>query len=103
MSVDDAIRESVEAALADALAPLRARLERPAPLTFSKSQAADALGVSPTIVSRLIADGHLPRVPHTGTRVLVPRWAVESFAIHGRVVAEDAPAVEIPAQLRRVS
>ena len=42
-------------------------------LTYSISEAARALGLSQWTVKRLIADGLLPLVPHTGRRRLISR------------------------------
>jgi excisionase family DNA binding protein len=42
--------------------------------------AAEELGVSTDHVRRLVTAGLLPRVPHTGRRVLIPRQAVLAMA-----------------------
>jgi excisionase family DNA binding protein len=49
------------------------------PLLFSKRQAADALGVSLRTLDKIIANGQL-KVARIGTRVLIPKQALEMFA-----------------------
>ena len=54
-------------------------------LALSVREVAEMCSISVTTVDKLIAQGVLPRVPHTG-RVLVPRSAVERW-VNGEVAA----------------
>lgn len=51
-------------------------------LALSVREVAEMCSISTTSVDKLIAQGVLPRVPHTG-RVLVPRTAVERWVNSG--------------------
>lgn len=48
-------------------------------LAWTVKETADSLGTSPDTIRKLIRDGHLPTVPHMGTRQLVPVVALEQF------------------------
>lgn len=43
------------------------------------AQIAEASCLSESTVRRLAVEGVLPRVPHTGRRIIVPRHAVEAW------------------------
>jgi excisionase family DNA binding protein len=47
-------------------------------LALSVSEVAEIVGISTSLVRRLVNDGVLPRVPHTD-RVLIARTAVERW------------------------
>lgn len=54
-------------------------------LGYSPADAAEAVGVSETTIRRLVAEGHLPVVPHLGRRIVIPidrlrEWVYESAA-----------------------
>lgn len=50
------------------------------------TRAAELLDTSPDTIERLVAKGHLPRVPHVG-RILIPTRALREFAELGMVGA----------------
>lgn len=82
---------ALDAALAEVLTPLvdaavkrvRTDLETSmrhvAPLAVPAPAAGELLGCSERTVRRLVADGHLPRLPHVGDRLLIPVAALEAF------------------------
>ncbi len=49
--------------------------------TYSLAEMAEVLGISEARARKMLSDrgGDLPRVPHTGSRVLCPRWAVDEL------------------------
>lgn len=78
-SIEQTIAEVVRSAVDDALA----RHQTVEKVAWSMTEVAESLGVSPDIVRRLVAEGHLPTV-ETGTRrILVPVVAVRAFAAAG--------------------
>jgi excisionase family DNA binding protein len=48
-------------------------------LTVTAREAAEMLGVSRRFIYELVASGRLPRVPHLGSRVLIPKHAVTAL------------------------
>lgn len=90
MSLEDAIRAEVKAALEAALAPYLPKLSRPDKRLYTYLEAAQVLGVSDRHVAKLVANGVLHVVPEMGSRRLLRRVDVEAFA-DGR---------ETPASLR---
>lgn len=78
-SIEQLVRAQVEAGVEAALKPYLRRLSRPEKRTYSFAEAADVIGCSDRHVAKLVAAGHLPLVPHLGTRRLIPRVAVERF------------------------
>ena len=84
MSFEDVLTEHVRAAVRDEVAGILADLtDRPVAVTAD--EAARLLCVSRRQVDRWIAEGLLPRVPHTSA-VRIPRCAVEAFATSGAPV-----------------
>lgn len=75
MSIEEQITEAVRAALD----PYLDRLAQPEPLVYSVPEAAKAMRTSTNTIRRLVDDGHLPVVPHMGSRVLIPRVALRDF------------------------
>lgn len=78
-SLEDRIVEAVRHGVDKALEPYLRRLTDPECLTLTIPQTATVIGTSPATVRKLVADGHLPTVPHMGERRLIPRAAVERF------------------------
>lgn len=75
--MEELIEAAVERAVLRVVGPLLERLNAPAPLVCTVAQAADALQVSQDTVSRMVRRGDLPRVPHVGGKVLIPRHALD--------------------------
>ena len=79
MTFEDVLAEQVRSAVRDEVASILADLiERP--VAVNADEAARLLGVSRRQVDRWIADGLLPRVPHTAS-VRIPRVAIDAFAL----------------------
>lgn len=84
-AVTDAVTDAVRRALVDIVGPRRTAL--------TVDEVAWSLGTSPDTVRRLIAAGHLPLVPHVGTRKLIPVAALEAFTAGASTPATDLPPV----------
>lgn len=99
-TIEEQIEAAVERAVERLLGPYLARLCQPEPAVYTLAQVAVVLQVSDDTVSRLVKRGALPRVPHLGGKVLIPRAAVE------RMVEADghepAPATS-PASMRSIN
>lgn len=67
--IHTAVREGIVAAVED----ISKR-----PLVLSADEAAELMSVSRRTVEMWVADGVLPRMPHTG-RLLIPRPAIEAW------------------------
>lgn len=77
MTLEATFAEVVDASVRDAIRDeLEALTTRP--LVVTPDEAARLLCVSRRTVDRWLAEGVLPRMPHTN-RVLIPRVALESF------------------------
>ena len=70
---------AVERAVLRVISPLLERRNTPAPIVYTVAQAADALQVSQDTISRMVRRGDLPRVPHVGGKVLIPRRALDQL------------------------
>ena len=62
-----------------------------APLAYSAAEFAALIGVSERHVRYLVAEGHIPRVPHT-KRLLIPARAGEEWL--NSAAAADAAGIE---------
>lgn len=80
-TLDALITEQVRAAVRDEVRDVLAELSD-RPLVCTPDETAALLQVSRRLVDRWLADGVLPRLPHT-SKVLIPRVAVEAF-VQGR-------------------
>ena len=80
MSLADDFATIVEDALERVLDRRAEQLERPVAVTAD--EAARLLCVSRRQVDRWVAEGLLPRVPHTAS-VRIPRVAIDAFAMSG--------------------
>lgn len=97
-TIEEQIEDAVTRAIERLLGPYLHKLVQPEPAVYTVSQVAMVLQVSDDTVSRLVKRGVLPRIPHLGGKVLVPRAAVE------RLLAEsdDHPTAS-PARMRSIS
>ena len=81
LSVDfaEAFRRAAVEALTDpeVLATVAAAYQRP--IVCTKAETAELLRCSVSQVERWVTAGVLPRMPHTGRKVLIPRVAIEAF------------------------
>ena len=90
MTFEDVLAEQVRSAVRDEVAAILADLaERP--VAVNADEAARLLGVSRRQVDRWIADGLLPRVPHTAS-VRIPRVAIDAFALSAPTTAGEGVA-----------
>lgn len=48
-------------------------------LGLNLEEAAEELRCSEWTVRKLVREGHLPKVPHMGTRIVIPRDAIRRF------------------------
>lgn len=92
VSLDSALGDLVEQSLRKVLAEAPHVLP-PQPLVLSVTEVATVMRVSKRSVETWVAEGVLPKMPHTG-RVLIPRQFVENW------VAEIAEAAEQPERPR---
>lgn len=72
------------------LAELRKLNARTAKLAYSVDEAADVLGVSPSMIRKLVADNDLVKVPHLGARIVIAHAELERFVAETRADLEDA-------------
>ena len=77
--MEELIEAAVERAVLRVISPLLERRNTPAPIVYTVAQAADALQVSQDTISRMVRRGDLPRVPHVGGKVLIPRRALDQL------------------------
>ena len=89
-SLEQLIEAAVERAVLRSISPLLRRPSAPSPAVYTVSQAADLLQVSQDTVSRMVRRGVLPRIPHVGGKVLIPRQALDRLAGAERPVATQA-------------
>jgi excisionase family DNA binding protein len=83
VNLEEQIEAAAERGVQRALAPHMHKLTGPERLTYTVRETAEVLGVSEPTVYRLIREGVLVKVPHLGTKVLIPRCAVEWLASGG--------------------
>lgn len=94
MSVDAEIAAAVRDAMETHLRPYLRRLADPECLTYTPPQAGAVIGCSSRKIEQLIADGVLPRLPHTA-HILLPRVAVEAFALGGDPAGAVRAALDV--------
>jgi excisionase family DNA binding protein len=105
-SLEQLIEAAVERAVLRSIGPLLRRPNAPMPAVYTVSQAADLLQVSQDTVSRMVRRGVLPRVPHVGGKVLIPRAALDRLASEPqalRVVDDTAVSSGEPTRSRSIS
>src|SRR5665213_3676062 len=73
LGIEELIESAVERAVERVLGPFLHRLTSCEPQVFTIAQAAQTLQVSDDTIARMVRRGHLPRVPHVGSKVLIPR------------------------------
>jgi len=64
-------------------------------LTYTVTEAAEALGVSETTVRNLVRQGRLRTVPDMGTRTLIPRAALDDL-VSGRASTTGGRTTALP-------
>jgi excisionase family DNA binding protein len=96
VGIEDLIETTVVRAVERVLGPFLHRLSTCEPEVFTIAQAAQTLQVSDDTIARMVRRGYLPRVPHVGTKVLIPRHRLlELVDSGGHPVAESETATEL--------
>lgn len=104
-SIEELVRAEVMAGINEVLRPYLPRLARPECRSYSFAQAAHVIGCSDRHVSKLVAQGRLPLVPHMGAKKIIPRAAVEAF-VDGTFASSqpgDAGGADVPTITRAAS
>jgi len=84
------IEAAVERAIARSLGPYLGRLSVCEPAVYTVAQAAEVLQVSEDTVGRIVRRGVLPRVPHVGGKILIPRRALDRLIESAEASPEKA-------------
>jgi excisionase family DNA binding protein len=84
------IEAAVERAIERSLGPYLSRLSVCEPAVYTVAQAAEVLQVSQDTVGRIVRRGVLPRVPHVGGKVLIPRRALDRLIESAEASPEKA-------------
>jgi excisionase family DNA binding protein len=98
-SIEGLIEAAVGRAIRHSLGPYLHRLSACEPAVYTVAQSAEVLQVSEDTIGRMVRRGVLPRVPHVGGKVLIPKRALHrliegSEPAHTAPVAEDAKGAE---------
>lgn len=84
------IEAAVERAIARSLGPYLGRLSVCEPAVYTVAQAAEVLQVSEDTIGRIVRRGVLPRVPHVGGKILIPRRALDRLIESAEASPEKA-------------
>jgi excisionase family DNA binding protein len=98
VSVENLIEVAVERAIRRSLGPYLHRLSAHPAAVYTVAQSAAVLQVSEDTIGRMVRRGVLPRVPHVGGKVLIPKRALDRL-IDAPEIDQAAPAVEGEAAL----
>ncbi len=79
MTVEALIESAVERAVQRVLGPYLHRIGEPDPVVCTVAQVAAMLQVSDDTIGRMVKQGTLPKLPELGSRILIPRWAVDEL------------------------
>jgi excisionase family DNA binding protein len=99
-SIEEHIEAAVARAVARLLGPYLKRLSVLEPMVFTVGQVAELMQVSEDTVGRMVKRGVLPRVPHLGGKILIPRRAVERLA--SGTDQPDEAVTELPVNARSI-
>jgi excisionase family DNA binding protein len=99
------IEDAVERAVERILGPYLRRICEPEPAVYTVAQTAVVLQVSEDTIARLVRRGVLPRVPHVGGKLLIPRADVDEMiaGATSRVTDADSACTENVSPLRSAS
>jgi len=92
-SIEELIEAAVERAIRRSLGPYLHRLITCEPAVYTVAQSAQVLQVSEDTIGRMVRRGVLPRVPHVGGKVLIPKRALDRL-VETSESAQVAPAVK---------
>jgi excisionase family DNA binding protein len=87
------IEAAAERAIRRSFGPYLHRLSACEPAVYTVAQSAEVLQVSEDTIGRMVRRGVLPRVPHVGGKVLIPKRALERL-IEAPELAQVAPVAE---------
>jgi excisionase family DNA binding protein len=93
LSIEELIEVAVERAIRRSLGPYLHRLSACEPAVYTVAQSAEVLQVSEDTIGRMVRRGVLPRVPHVGGKVLIPKRALDRL-IEAPGLAQVAPVAE---------
>lgn len=93
VSVETLIEVAVERAIRRSLGPYLHRLSAHQAAVYTVAQGAAVLQVSEDTIGRMVRRGVLPRVPHVGGKVLIPKRALDRL-IDSREIDQATPAVK---------
>jgi len=99
VSVEALIEAAVERAIRRSFGRYLHRLSACEPAVYTVAQSAEVLQVSEDTIGRMVRRGVLPRVPHVGGKVLIPKRALERL-IEAPELAQVAPVAEDRAEDR---
>jgi excisionase family DNA binding protein len=93
LSIEELIEAAVERAICRSLQPYLHRLSTCEPAVYTVAQSAQVLQVSEDTIGRMVRRGVLPRVPHVGGKVLIPKGALDRL-IETSEVGQATPTAE---------
>jgi excisionase family DNA binding protein len=93
VGVEALIEAAVERAIRRSFGPYLRRLSACEPAVYTVAQSAEVLQVSEDTIGRMVRRGVLPRVPHVGGKVLIPKRALHRL-IEAPELAQVAPLAE---------
>lgn len=93
LSIEEMIEAAVERAIRRTFGSYLHRLSACEPAVYTVAQSAEVLQVSEDTIGRMVRKGVLPRVPHVGGKVLIPKRALDRL-IEGSELAQTAPDAE---------
>ena len=102
MTIEDLIETAVESAILRVLGPHLHRIGRPEPVVCTVAQVAEMLQVSDDTVGRMVKRGVLPKLPDVGSKVLIPRRAVDDL-VSEAVGAAESDTLSGPRRVKRRS
>ncbi len=92
-SIEELIEAAVDRAIRRSLGPYLHRLSACEPAVYTVAQSAEVFQVSEDTNARMVRRGVLPRVPHVGGKVLIPKRALERL-IEGSELVQTSPVAE---------
>lgn len=103
IGVEALIEAAVERAIRRSLGPYLHRLAACEPAVYTVAQAAEVLQVSEDTVGRMVRRGVLPRVPHVGGKVLIPRRAIDRLTEDPQVLDPAGTPAANPLSSRSIN
>lgn len=79
IALGDVVADAVDASIEAAVMRLAERLRVLEPRAVSLREASRLLSCSESTIQRLVAGGHLAKLPHVGARTLIPVTSIDSY------------------------